>query len=105
MPPLTPSQRASGAASLLAITNDGSLLATIQGTLCRLDVNTDRWQSLGPLPSLASSTAQRPATASCGLLVLRQLHAVADVPPECEFIALARCWTHAWSWPTMVGGR
>ena len=50
MPPLSTLPGSSAATSLLAITNDGALLATGLGTLYRLGANADRWQSLGPLP-------------------------------------------------------
>jgi hypothetical protein len=50
LPPLTTSAGSSGATSLVAIANDGSLLATVQGTLYRLDATTGRWQSLGAVP-------------------------------------------------------
>jgi hypothetical protein len=53
MPPLVASPGSSAATSLLAITNDGALLATSLDTLYRLNANADRLQSLGPLPEPA----------------------------------------------------
>lgn len=40
-------------ANLVAITNDGTLLAAGLGTLYRLAASSDLWQSLGPLPQFA----------------------------------------------------
>jgi hypothetical protein len=50
MPSLPTSPGSSAVSSLLAITSDGSLLATGLGILYRLDASSGRWQSLGPLP-------------------------------------------------------
>ncbi len=50
MPPLTIAQGSSAATSLLAITDDGALLATGPDALYRLGANVGRWQSLGPFP-------------------------------------------------------
>jgi hypothetical protein len=56
-------QGASVANSLLAIANDGALLATGPDGLYRLGANTDRWQSLGPLPG--SSSSPKPGLVYC----------------------------------------
>jgi hypothetical protein len=62
MPPLASSPGSSAATSLLAITNDGALLATGLGTLYRLGATADRWQSLGPLPEPAVVYCPAPGT-------------------------------------------